>query len=433
MNASHPNMIDRLAGLISAVLRSRLWGFALLLPLLFSPDALKLNAAERAAAPYLYDLLQWEMANFPSKWLHRMTSIAPWSSHRGEDAEAAVREYFAITEQISRLEARLAESIAGRSSSTASDLAQTKSEMDRLISRRQSLRDEVEETIESGISSVVREEGLPSWNGILFPPVDIRLTDPPKLLVTSTRDRVQRMHDVLIDSDIRLDERERIEFRLLSEADLAALVTNLGGVATYPASIPSGSSMLWTLEISAHEWLHHYLFFRPLGQNMWRSPEMRTLNETVADIAGREIGMRAYEKMTGEPPATPGPAHSDHGTDEHRFDFRAEMHSTRLRVDELLADGLIEEAEAYMEERRQFFVEHGFSIRKLNQAYFAFHGTYAESPASVSPIAGELRKLREAAGNLRSFIYLVSAVSSYQEFQAVLENFQPPPQSAGED
>ena len=137
--------------------------------------------------------------------------------------------------------------------------------------------------------------------------------------------------------------------------------------------------------------------------------------------------------MTGEPPATPGPAHSDHGTDEHRFDFRAEMHSTRLRVDELLADGLIEEAEAYMEERRQFFVEHGFSIRKLNQAYFAFHGTYAESPASVSPIAGELRKLREAAGNLRSFIYLVSAVSSYQEFQAVLENFQPPPQSAGED
>ena len=102
------------------------------------------------------------------------------------------------------------------------------------------------------------------------------------------------------------------------------------------------------------------------------------------------------------------------------------MHSTRLRVDELLAGGLIEEAEAYMEERRQLFVEHGFSIRKLNQAYFAFHGTYAESPTSVSPIAGELRELREAGGDLRSFIRLVSAVSSYPEFRAVLEDVRTP-------
>ena len=419
-------MIVRLAGRISAVLRLRLLGFALLLPLLFSPDALKLNAAERAAAPYLYDLVQWELSNFPSKWIHRLTSIAPWSSHSGENPEAAVRDYFALTEQISRLKARLVDSATGGSSSAASDTAQMQSELDRLVSRRQSLRDEVEEALESAVSSVVREERLPGWNGIVFPPVDVRLTDPPKLLVTSTRGRIQRIHDVLIDSDIRLDEREWIEDRLLSDAGLSALVTNLGGVATYPASVPSGHSLPGTLEISAHEWLHHYLFFRPLGQNMSRSPEMRALNETVADIAGREIGRRAYEKIVGEPPPDPSPVHSDHGAGEHTFDFRAEMHSTRLRVDELLAGGLIEEAEAYMEERRQLFVEHGFSIRKLNQAYLAFHGTYAESPASVSPIAGELRELREAGGDLRSFIRLVSAVSSYPEFRAVLEDVRTP-------
>ena len=414
-------MIVRLAARVSAVLRLRLLGFALLLPLLFSPDALKLNEAERAAAPYLYDLVQWEVSNFPSKWLHRLTSIIPWSSRGGEDPEAVVRDYFALTEQISRLEARLVDSATG-----ATDTARMQSDLDRLVSRRHSLRDEVEEALESAISSVVREERLPGWSGIVFPPVDVRLTDPPKLLVTSTRDRIQRIHDVLIDSDIRLDERELIEDRLLGEANLSALVTNLGGVATYPASVPSGYSLPWTLEITAHEWLHHYLFFRPLGQNMSRSPEMRTLNETVADIAGREIGRRAYEKIVGEPPPDPGPVHSDHGASEHAFDFRAEMHSTRLRVEELFADGLIEEAEAYMEERRQLFVEHGFSIRKLNQAYFAFHGTYAESPASVSPIAGELRELREAAGDLRSFIDLVSVVSSYPEFRSVLEDVRAP-------
>jgi hypothetical protein len=37
------------------------------------------------------------------------------------------------------------------------------------------------------------------------------------------------------------------------------------------------------------------------------------------------------------------------------FDFRADMRETRLRVDELLAEGEIEAAEAYMERRRLTF------------------------------------------------------------------------------
>ena len=41
------------------------------------------------------------------------------------------------------------------------------------------------------------------------------------------------------------------------------------------------------------------------------------------------------------------------------FDFRLEMRKTRIRADELLEDGKIEEAEAYMEERRQVFVAEG--------------------------------------------------------------------------
>ena len=419
-------MIVRLAGLVSKALGGRTMGLALLVVLLSSPDALKLNAAERTSTPYLYDLVQWEIANFPSKWLHRLASIVPWSSHSGEDVDTALREYFALSAQVSRLEAGLVGSAARGDSAAASETVRLQVELDRLLSRRQGLRNEVEEALESAISAVVREERLAAWGGLVFPPVDVRLTDPPKLLVTSPRDRILRTHDVLLDADIRLMEREQIEDRLLNEASLAALVTNLGGVATYPASIPSGYSMGGTLEISAHEWLHHYLFFRPLGQNISRSPEMRTLNETVADIAGREIGRRAYEKVAGGPPSDPSPAHPDHESGEPPFDFRAEMHLTRLRVDGLLADGLIEEAEAYMEERRLLFVEHGFPIRKLNQAYFAFHGTYAESPASISPIADELRELREAAGDLRSFIVLVSGVSSYPKFQAMLEDIRAP-------
>jgi hypothetical protein len=36
------------------------------------------------------------------------------------------------------------------------------------------------------------------------------------------------------------------------------------------------------------------------------------------------------------------------------------MHETRVTADQLLADGKIEEAETYMEQRRQIFWENGY-------------------------------------------------------------------------
>ena len=132
--------------------------------------------------------------------------------------------------------------------------------------------------------------------------------------------------------------------------------------------------------------------------------DMQTLNETVADIAGREIGDRAFLRLGGviDEPESAGSQNPDEplASDEERFEFDAEMRETRLRVDELLAQAKVEEAEAYMEERRRLFLENGFHIRKLNQAYFAFHGTYAESPSSVSPIDDQLQEFRELVPEL---------------------------------
>ncbi|MFC1916656.1 hypothetical protein ACFLX1_00775 [Chloroflexota bacterium] len=42
-----------------------------------------------------------------------------------------------------------------------------------------------------------------------------------------------------------------------------------------------------------------------------------------------------------------------------------------------------------MEQKRQYLAEMSYHIRKLNQAYFAFHGTYADKPAFISPIGHE--------------------------------------------
>ena len=401
------------------VFRWPVMGLLLLILLVFSKDALKLNPAERASAPYLYDLIEWEATNFPSKWVHRLTTLLPWASNGREARHEQVQEYFRLNEEVSRLNSELEDSAALRDDGTASERERLEAELDELVSARKRLRNDVEETLESVISSVVREEGFASWGELVFPPVDVRLTDPPKLLVTSPRDRIRRTHDVLLYADIKLEDREKVEDELLKESNLAALVIGLGGVATYPASVPNDRSLISTLETSAHEWLHHYFFFRSLGQNISKSPEMLTLNETTADIVGREIGRRAYQKLGGDPAQSSADSleQSAAGTEGgDQFNFDTEMRATRLRVDELLADGRIEEAEAFMEERRLVFVENGFPIRKLNQAYFAFNGTYAGNAASISPIADQLHEFRELAPDLATFVMKVSGVSSYRQF-----------------
>ena len=96
------------------------------------------------------------------------------------------------------------------------------------------------------------------------------------------------------------------------------------------------------------------------------------------------------------------------------------MRETRLHTDDLLAQGDIEGAERYMEERRLELNSHGYSVRKINQAWFAFHGTYADSPASISPIAGELEELRALVSGVGEMVRVMRGVSSYEEFRALL-------------
>ena len=98
------------------------------------------------------------------------------------------------------------------------------------------------------------------------------------------------------------------------------------------------------------------------------------------------------------------------------------MRETRLRTEELLADGKIEEAEAYMEERRRLMVDNGYYIRKINQAYFAFHGSYADSPASISPVRTQLEELRRRSGSLAAFLKLVATFSQPEDLLESLGN-----------
>jgi hypothetical protein len=86
----------------------------------------------------------------------------------------------------------------------------------------------------------------------------------------------------------------------------------------------------------------------------------------------------------------------------------------------LLAHGLVQEAETYMEDRRQRFVENGYRLRKLNQAYFAFHGSYATGPAAVDPIGPKLKALRERSSSLADFLDTVDGMTTLADLDAAL-------------
>ena len=398
-------------------------------------DTFTLNPVQRVALPYRYSITGWEIRNFPDKWLHKLSLLLPGREKSDSEKREDLYRYFDLQRELLAAKDALNRAMSDPSADGVTSLQQ---EVERIADERSALRDGVEETIESALSTAMRESGLSRWERLVFPPVDIRLAGPPVVLLTSPRDRIERQYEVLMEPDISLVVRERLEDRLMAEHDVAAISFQVGGLAAYPASVLDIIPLADTFRASAHEWMHHYMAFRPLGQRMFTSAEMVTLNETLADIVGREIGDSARDVlMEGEalPPSPclspdgdcaaplPAPESGLHDRDEH-FGFNEEMRETRLRVDELLANGKVGEAEAYMEERRLFFVENGYPIRRLNQAYFAFHGTYAENAASSSPIAGQLHRFRELSPDLQTFVLRMADISSYPQFLERLEDLE---------
>ncbi len=57
----------------------------------------------------------------------------------------------------------------------------------------------------------------------------------------------------------------------------------------------------------------------------------------------------------------------------------------------------------------------------LNQAYFAFHGSYATGGAAgADPIGPKLRQLRELSPSLQAFMQTAASITSVAELDAAL-------------
>ncbi len=387
-------------------------------------DGVHFNTAEWVSIRYRYSLVAWEAGNLLDKWTHRVSTFLPWSQQTGPTGREALDSYLELSREIGRLSYEVDVAAAVPEHEHYHDvLSALHEELNSARAARLEVRNEAEEFIEATVSATLSELGLGSYGPADYPPVDIRLDDPPSVVVTSPRHTIYRGEEALVAPGLSVIEREGIEEELLARSDLSALVSDIGGVATYPAIVRSSFPLRHILQTTAHEWLHHYLVahFTPLGLRTLQSNEMLTINETLADLFGREVGDLAYARLGGVVDPPPDPGQPGAAPDEGRFDFGREMRETRLRVDSLLNEGRVEEAEAYMEERRLVFVEHGYHLRKINQAYFAFAGTYAEQPESSDPVGEGMRRLRTSAPDLRTLINRVSAIATPEGFAALVD------------
>jgi len=378
------------------------------------------KSLSQIARPYRFSIARWESSAI-------VEGLKGAVAGRGEaiDGEAAkAKEYFATVARIKSLTYELEAVKAGRK---AGELTALEADLSELQQQRSSLVKITEAVIAGQLREVVFQQGIyhPADRylklKINFPPLNFKLEKPPHLLVISPRDKIESMREIMLRQEMKVEEMEKIE-AAVDELDVSAIVVELGGFGgTYPAFVTNEASLQFTVSSAAEEWLHQYLFFKPLGFSyaldvlgLKRNYEVAILDETVASMVSKELGSMVaesyYPDLKGDEDKPP--------EKKSGFDFDQEMRQIRKAVDEYLEKGEIEKAEAFMEERRQYLASKGYQIRKLNQAYFAFYGTYADRPSSISPIGDELKQLRSQSASLKEFLDAVSSITSREELLA---------------
>ncbi len=373
--------------------------------------------------PYDFSTIAWEIKTIP----HELNQLIFSRLGKSTDEVQTVTSHFAVVKQIRVLRAQIQ---AINQGSLLGDSAPLEAELAELEGQELASQDKVERILEKQIKAVLAEQGifnpLDSYLRIKInlPPVNFRLEKPPHLLVVSPRDRIESIREVVLKQDISFEEMAAIENEV-DELGVSSLVLEIGGLgATYPSFVTNEASLRFTLDAACEEWLHQYLFVRPLGllyaldlTGLAPNYEIATINETVASMASKEIGALVYEKYYSQYQNALQPSQEE----DSGFDFDREMRDVRRQVDRYLDQGEIGLAEDFMEQKRQYLADNGYYIRKLNQAYFAFYGTYADSPTSISPIGAELEKLREQSASLRDFLNRAATITSRQHLQDMLK------------
>jgi hypothetical protein len=365
---------------------------------------------ERATQPYQFDFLNWETEAISNE-LGRQFYYLFFGSDP-TNRQDVVRAFLEREQRIIELKQEI------QDSSSSDKIAELENSLVDLQATQTNIIPQVEMILSRQVETILHEEGF-VLGGQIFPPVTFRLMEPPTFLIISPRDRIERLQTLNLQPGLSDTHREEIENALNRQDNISSYVTDIGGMGSYPSMVIRHNYLPYLVDVIVHEWTHNYLF--TFQTNMaWSylgDARLHTVNETTSTLVGQELSrkviLRYYPEWadklppldaTGQPkPAKPS-------------EFHLSMRHIRTTVNHLLADGEIDEAEEFMEIERLKLVKKGYNLRKLNQAYFAFHGSYALSPASVDPIGVNIKKLRVNSPSIKSFVDRIGWINSYEDY-----------------
>ena len=410
----------------------------------YQPPGAFSPAVNRLVGDDAFDFVGWEAGTLEAKSTQMLLPAPDYVAEPSR--KALVLDYMGLVQRIDQLQGEIEDLYADpQVTDPATASAAKRAELAQLREKQAAQQTTAESIVEEKISVILNEQGF-AVGGQVIPPLKFRFTPLPQMLIISPRDEIYQKDAFPLAAGLTTDRAQELEAQVEKRfGDVSALVVPIGGLGIYPTMLLESTSLDWTIETAAHEWTHNWLELRPLGMNYDKSPETRTMNETTANIVGKEVGdltLRRFFPELAPPPRptpTPGPKPTPAPAptrDPNVFDFRAEMRSTRVEVDRLLtearaakqsgdkatADARIKEAEDYMRERRKVFAEHGYLIRKLNQAYFAFNGAYADEPgaAGEDPVGPAVKRLRDRSPSLLAFLETIARLTSFDELKHAL-------------
>lgn len=396
------------------------------------PPADRNSNLDRMLGGKQFDFAGWWLGAMAAKIGHEL--ILPQNSMTEAQQIAFVRDFAKQVAAYQQLEAKITRAFvdpanADPQGSTAGLRAERQT-IRVWLNARQNLAEAI---VQEQVETVLREEGFAA-GGQVMPPLRFRFTELPDLLVISRRDKIERIASRELTTGLAVDEQDRIETEVDKRFNVSSIVEPIGGLGAYPTMLPETSALLWLLGVAGHEWVHNYFLstLAPIGWNYEEDPQSRIMNETTAVIAEREIRERVAERFYPDlldairPAQTPAQPSATPKSEPPKFDFRKEMRETRVHADALLAEGKIDEAERYMEQRRQVFVQNGYQIRKLNQAYFAFHGAYNADPggspaAGKDPVGPAVQAYRDRFAGLGDFLRSMATVQNFDDLQRRLK------------
>ncbi|MEN6580693.1 MAG: hypothetical protein ABFD05_08710, partial [Anaerolineaceae bacterium] len=376
-----------------------------------------------------FDFVEWEISALFNKAVSTSLKLERFLDNKQQ--VDVVQTWLAGTENVINLEQDLLTAQNDSSPNRDELVRAAKTNLDQKKTDQNRLAKLAESVLQNQTEVTLAKAGF-GLGGQILPPVLYQVSDLPLNLIISPRTEIRNVLSLSLDPVLDAVEKDEIETGIYKDYDLSALIEPVGGIGAYPTMVMRTTDLNWLTETIAHEWIHNYLAFFPLGMRYYFNDQMRTINETTASLAGKEIGldliisfypdrtpryylqMPTYTTVLAEGAETLNP-----------FDFRAEMHETRVKVDALLAEGKVEEAEQYMEARRRFFWENGYRLRKINQAYFAFYGSYNDTPgggaSGADPVGPAVQALRTRYSSLKEFLQAIRFVSSFDQLLQLLD------------